>query len=104
MIKLPYYTWFVSAMEGWPCSNIFSGTAGTDPDKGCFEQRIFTFKVRVLNVGKEDVSLHASFWIVEPFGKQVEEPAVTDQTFPCDQAGIDAAEVWLNENLKAADL
>ena len=104
MIKLPSLTWFVSAMEGWPCSNIFSGTAGTDPDKGCFESRIFNFKVRVLNVGKEDVSLSASFWVTEPFGKQEEAPVVTEQSFACNQDGIDAAEAWLNENFESTDL
>lgn len=44
-IKLPLYTWFVCTQEGKPVSNFYTGSYGTDGLEGCFDRRIFNYRV-----------------------------------------------------------
>ena len=100
MIKLPLYDWFVNKVETTPVSNTLKGSAGTDALHGMLSGTTFHYMVRVLNVGKEDVKLEASFYTVSAFMQGSEKSESTVQEFECTEDGILQAEKWLNDNAR----
>ncbi len=100
MIKLPLYNWFVNKVETTPVSNTLKGSEGTDALHGMLSKTTFHYKVQVLNVGKEDVKLEASYYTVSAFSQGNEKSEPVSQEFECSEDGILQAEKWLNDNAK----
>ncbi len=97
MITLPKHLWFVQEQDDRWLTNIYTGSLGTDPQKGCFPRRTFNFKVFV-QIGEEGpVCLSVSYYWRTPWneGAQVEDPG--EATFENSQEGLDAAAAWLLE-------
>lgn len=100
MIKLPLYNWFVNKVETTPVSNTFKGSVGTDALHGMLSGLTFRYTVKVLNVGKDDVKLEASYYTVSAFSQGNEKSEPVSQEFECSDQGILQAEKWLSQRAK----
>ncbi|MBR3966304.1 MAG: hypothetical protein IKJ91_04425 [Clostridia bacterium] len=97
-IKLPLLNWLVSEENGHYATNIYSGSVGTDPEKGCLGTRTFNYRAYVKIVGEKKKHL---FLIVIAFiiGPWVGGCEVTDyecKMFKCTERGKRKAEKWLS--------
>lgn len=100
MVTIPLYSWFVSKMEGEPVTNVYRGSVGTDPERGCLLQTTMNFLVYIRDFNTETARFVCECRTVKPWdeGSAVSEPTVAD--FPCTEEGRVAAQDWLNEQFK----
>ena len=58
IIKLPNLSFIYQPQGGWMITNTYSGSLGTDPEKGCRNREIFCFKISIIG-DAEDPSIKA---------------------------------------------
>ncbi|MBR2406363.1 MAG: hypothetical protein IKB04_04915 [Clostridia bacterium] len=100
MVNIPLYSWFVSKMEGQPVTNVFRGSVGTDPTRGCLLKTTMNYLVYIRDFNTETARFVCECRVVRPWdeGSTVEEPVIAD--FPCSEEGRLEAEAWLNEQFR----
>lgn len=98
MIQLPSYLWFFQKYGNGYFINVFSGSLGTDPKKGCTNHTTFHYKAFV-QVGKEGdpVSFYAEYYRRFPWNEGEVTSEKVWMNFEPSQAGIMEAEQWLVE-------
>lgn len=96
MIQLPRIDWFAQ-------KNIYTGSEGTDPIKGCVGKKTLNFSVSVIADEDGKSTLSASVYVQLPFkdggGRTNEETLV----FPFDEEGKADLEAKLTELAKAIE-
>lgn len=58
IIKLPNLSFIYQPQGGWMITNTYSGSLGTDSEKGCRNREIFCFKISIIG-DAEDPSIKA---------------------------------------------
>ena len=58
IINLPKLSFIYQPQGGWMITNTYSGSLGTDPEKGCRNREIFCFKISIIG-DAEDPSIKA---------------------------------------------
>lgn len=96
-LTLPLFHWFVSKFEGKPVSNTYTGSCGTDPNRGCMAVTTFHYKVFVKDVGQESSRIICECFVREPKGKDLIKKKFETTDFECSPHGLTQATEWLNE-------
>lgn len=84
LIELPSLKWF-------NFGNVFTGSIGTEPEKGCLNTTNFNFKVKITDKNK----LTAVCWFMLPWNASTNMSEATIGLFDADDFGIEVAENWL---------
>lgn len=84
LIKLPSLNWF-------NFGNVFTGSIGTEPEKGCLNSTTFDFKVKITDKNK----LTAVCWYTLPWNVSTNMVEAAIGLFNADDFGIEVAENWL---------
>lgn len=84
LIKLPSINWF-------NFGNVFTGSIGTKPEKGCLNSTTFDFKVKITDKNK----LTAVCWFTLPWNASTNMAEAAIGLFNADDFGIEVAENWL---------
>lgn len=100
-ISLPEDFWFVQ--NGEITGNVFSGSVGTDPMKGCISETTFNYKVSVEEKDTKFIVI-ASCYIQLPFNKGSEKINIEQQTFDLKKNGLSCAQKWLESKISEFDV
>lgn len=84
LIEFPSLKWF-------NFGNVFTGSIGTEPEKGCLNSTTFNFKVKITDKNK----LTAVCWFVLPWKASTNMVEAAIGLFNADDFGIEVAENWL---------
>ena len=84
LIEFPSLKWF-------NFGNVFTGSIGTEPEKGCLNSTTFNFKVKKTDKNK----LTAVCWFVLPWKASTNMVEAAIGLFNADDFGIEVAENWL---------
>lgn len=84
LIELPSLNWF-------NFGNIFTGSVGTEPGKGCLNSTTFNYKVKIT---KEN-TLTVVCWFMLPWNASTNMSEAAIGLFNADDFGIEVAENWL---------
>lgn len=86
LINLPSLNWF-------NFGNVFTGSIGNEPEKGCLNSTTFDFKVKITDKNK----LTAVCWYTLPWNVSTNMSEAAIGLFNADDFGIEVAENWLIE-------
>ena len=90
MIIIPTFTWFRGG-------NAYTGSSGTDPNKGSLCVKTFHFKIESIQEEDGDKQIKASYYIENPWPEGRDESSGNSSLFPFDPEGLDLAKAWLGE-------
>lgn len=94
--ELPAYSWFSQVMYGKYLGNVFTGSLGTSPEKGCLWCSTLKYKVYLDFSDEENICIAAEYCRVPPITENGVEEDYIRKTFPASQEGLDDAARWLN--------
>ena len=96
MIQLPNRSWFIQKQREAYLTNVYSGSLGTDPQKGCMNKTTFNYKAFV-KVTKDEgpVSFHVEYYWRFPWSQGGATSEVVSMEFDASVEGIAKAEKWL---------
>ena len=98
MIDLPDYPWFYQITGGWPITNIFTGSIGTDPSGGCINVTTFNYKV-FIDSKADPKRLVAQCFNQFPWKSSMARSETVTKDFENSQEGYEEAKKWLDEEL-----
>lgn len=84
VIELPSLKWF-------NFGNVFTGSVGTEPEKGCLNSTTFNYKVKITDGNK----LTVVCWFMLPWNASTNMDEAVIGLFNADNFGIEIAENWL---------
>lgn len=89
-VKLPDLKWF-----GY--GNVFTGSLGTDRNRGCFSMTTMQYRV-LLKTSKTGNALFAGCSFVLPWGTTTNIREATIAEFEATDFGVEIAENWIRSN------
>ena len=101
MIKLPNYVWFLGNIPFRGDGNIYSGSAGCDPELGNITDKVFRYRVW-LNKTDDGFQLIAVHYKGEFNYESTDPEIITQRIFNASAEGILEAQNWLQEAQDAA--
>ena len=100
LIKLPSYEWFLGLMGFGGAGNIYAGSYGTDPYKGCLVSDTFRYRVWIEKDENNEKSLKAVYYVGSQCYDETQKEKITEETFEASAEGIDEAQKYLIEKLE----
>lgn len=101
MIKLPNYVWFLGNIPFRGDGNVYSGSAGCDPELGNITDKVFRYRVW-LNKTDDGFQLIAGHYNGEFNYESTDPEIITEKIFNPSAEGILEAQTWLQEAQDAA--
>lgn len=101
MIKLPNYVWFLGNIPFRGDGNVYSGSAGCDPEFGNITDKVFRYRVW-LNKTDDGFQLIAGHYNGEFNYESTDPEIITEKIFNPSAEGILEAQTWLQEAQDAA--
>ncbi|MGN0550195.1 MAG: hypothetical protein ACI4IM_11415 [Acutalibacteraceae bacterium] len=98
-IKLPSYEWFLGLMAFGGDGNIYAGSYGTDPYKGCLVSDTFRYRVWIEKDENNEKLLKAVYYVGTKCYDETEKDKMTEMTFEASAEGINEAQKFLLEKL-----
>lgn len=99
LIKLPSHEWFIGLMNLGGQGNIYTGSYGTEPYKGCLCGDEFRYRVWVEKDENGEKLLKAVYYVgSECFDVAADDKKITRE-FEASTKGINEAQNWLCEEL-----
>ena len=96
IIKLPGLSSLYQPQGSWMITNKYTGSMGTDPLKGCFNQEIFRYKIYVIgNADDPLLKVECSTQMTSMSG--MKESGQKENTFEPTAEGLTALNEWLDE-------
>ena len=99
-IKLPSYEWFLGLMGFGGEGNIYAGSYGTDPYKGCLVSDTFRYRVWIEKDENGEKLLKAVYYVGNQCYDETQKEKITEETFEASAEGIDEAQKYLIEKLE----
>lgn len=99
-IKLPSYEWFLGLMGFGGAGNIYAGSYGTDPYKGCLVSDTFRYRVWIEKDENGEKLLKAVYYVGNQCYDETQKEKITEETFEASAEGIDEAQKYLIEKLE----
>lgn len=99
IIKLPSYEWFLGLMGFGAKGNIYAGSYGTDPYKGCLGKPNFRYRVWIEKDENDEKTLKAVHYCADECFDEADKEAMTEKSFESSAAGILEAQKWLLDEL-----
>lgn len=93
-VILPIESWFVQKNK--ITGNIYSGSAGTDPARGCLCKRTFNYKVHVEEIAESELIVVVECYVQLPWSEEMKKTNFDSKTFKFLSNGISNAQEWLN--------
>ena len=90
-VRLPRIEWFVAG-------NIYSGSAGTDPDRGCIAYTTLRYKIKIMPQ-QDEKALVVICWFHLPWGKITNMEEYMIGVFETSEHGISIAEEWIRRKV-----
>lgn len=100
LIKLPSYEWFLGLMGFGGEGNIYAGSYGTDPYKGCLVSDTFRYRVWIEKDENGEKLLKAVYYVGNQCYDETQKEKITEETFEASAEGIDEAQKYLIEKLE----
>lgn len=100
LIKLPSYEWFLGLMGFGGAGNIYAGSYGTDPYKGCLVSDTFRYRVWIEKDENGEKLLKAVYYVENQCYDETQKEKITEETFEASAEGIDEAQKYLIEKLE----
>ena len=100
LIKLPSYEWFLGLMGFGGAGNIYAGSYGTDPYKGCLVSDTFRYRVWIEKDENGEKLLKAVYYVGSQCYDETQKEKITEETFEASAEGIDEAQKYLIEKLE----
>jgi len=100
LIKLPSYEWFLGLMGFGGAGNIYAGSYGTDPYKGCLVSDTFRYRVWIEKDENGEKLLKAVYYVGNQCYDETQKEKITEETFEASAEGIDEAQKYLIEKLE----
>lgn len=96
---LPSIAWFVSNQEGRRALNTYSGSLGTQADRGCMNVPTLNYRafVSVTDSPEQELAFVVEVFVIQPWAMEGERTDFKRATFACSDGGIRAADVWLSQ-------
>lgn len=96
-ISLPSASWFVQTFDGKLKTNIFSGSYGTVPHRGCLSIKTFEYKVYVDTSQNDQLYIVAECYWRLPFSEGLKKTDYKIIKIPYTaESSIREIEIWLN--------
>lgn len=95
-IVLPADNWFVQVQGERLIKNTYTGSCGTNPDRGCLSEKVFNYKVYVQGESLESASLVAECYIRLPWSEELKKTDVQKYEIAFNAEGIMKASEWLS--------
>ncbi len=94
MVKLPTLSWFMGMLAFRGDGNIYSGSAGCDPNLGNVDSKTFRYRVWI-EKNDEGYYLKAVHYIGLYSYDATEKDIMSESTFEATENGIAEAQKWL---------
>lgn len=99
IIKLPKLSSIYQPQSGWMITNTYSGSLGTDPNKGSWNREIFCFKIFIIGEAA-DPSLRAECYTQLANMDGVRNYNQHEMTTEPTPNGLNKINEWLDEQYK----
>ena len=96
IIKLPNLSFIYQPQGGWMITNTYSGSLGTDPEKGCRNREIFCFKISIIG-DAEDPSIKAECYTQLANKDGVKSFDQQEMTAETTVNGLNTINEWLDD-------
>lgn len=90
MIIVPAFSWF---RDG----NAYTGSSGTDPQKGSLCVKTFHFRISIVQEESGEKQIEVTDFIENPWPDGKDESSSSSQRFPFGPDGLEQAKAWLHE-------
>lgn len=95
LIKLPSFEWFLGLMGFGGKGNVYAGSYGTDPYKGCLNEASFRYRAWIEKDENDEKTFKAIHYVGNECFDETEKEKMTEKTFEASSAGILEAQNWL---------
>lgn len=99
LIKLPSYEWFLGLMGFGGKGNVYAGSYGTDPYRGCLVSETFRYRVWIDKDENDEKLLKAVHYIGQECFDETDSKSMTEKNFDATSDGIIEAQNWLIDEL-----
>lgn len=99
-IKVPRFDWLIGGSRIGGSYNRYYGSCGTDPQKGCFNQKIFNYSVWIEKLEETEIIKAAAYYGMNSFDNTNEDEIET-QAFEFEEESLPLIKAWLEEKQKA---
>ena len=96
IINLPNLSFIYQPQGGWMITNTYSGSLGTDPEKGCWNREIFCFKISIIG-DAEDPSIKAECYTQFASMDGLKKYDQAEMTAEPTADGLKIVNEWLDE-------
>ena len=96
IINLPKLSFIYQPQGGWMITNTYSGSLGTDPEKGCRNREIFCFKISIIG-DAEDPSIKAECYTQFASMDGLKKYDQAEMTAEPTADGLKTVNEWLDE-------
>lgn len=96
VIKVPRLDWLIGGSRIGGTYNRYFGSLGTDPEKGCFNQKIFNYSVWIEKIDEREIIKAAAYHGMNNFDNTPEDEIETE-SFECEEESLSEIKKWLEE-------